>query len=51
MSYHPGSRELQDRFHRMQLVETSVYVPAPGHEPPVPAWKLQPAFKEVLPRG
>jgi predicted pyridoxine 5'-phosphate oxidase superfamily flavin-nucleotide-binding protein len=38
-------------IHRMQLVETSVYVPAPGHEPPVPAWKLQPAFKDVLPRG
>ena len=38
-------------LHRMKLIELSAYVPAEGHEPPVPAWKLQPAFKEVLPRG
>ena len=37
-------------IHRMQPVESSVYVPAPGHEPPVPAWKEFPVFKEVLPR-
>jgi len=34
----------------MKLVELSVYVPAAGHEPPVPAWKQQPAFREVLPK-
>ena len=38
-------------LHRMQLVEMSPYAPRPGYEPPVPAWKEQPAFKEVLPRG
>ena len=38
-------------LHRMQLVELSPYAPRPGYEPPVPAWKEQPAFKEVLPRG
>jgi predicted pyridoxine 5'-phosphate oxidase superfamily flavin-nucleotide-binding protein len=38
-------------LHRMQLVELSPYAPQPGYEPPVPAWKEQPAFKEVLPRG
>jgi len=37
-------------IHRMKLVELSVYVPAAGHEPPVPAWKQNPAFKDVLPR-
>jgi uncharacterized protein len=37
-------------IHRTQTVERSVYVPAPGHEPPIPGWKLQPAFREVLPR-
>jgi hypothetical protein len=36
-------------LHRMQLVETSVYAPRPGHEPPEPGWKKH--FKEVLPRG
>ena len=35
-------------IHRMQLVETSVYAPCPGHEPPEPAWKK--SFKEVLPK-
>jgi uncharacterized protein len=37
-------------IHRPQTVERSVYVPAPGQEPPIPGWKLQPAFREVLPR-
>jgi hypothetical protein len=36
-------------IHRMQLVETSVYAPRPGHEPPEPGWKKH--FKEYLPRG
>ncbi|HJT62601.1 MAG TPA: pyridoxamine 5'-phosphate oxidase family protein [Burkholderiales bacterium] len=36
-------------IHRMQLVETSVYAPFPGHQPPEPAWKR--SFREVLPRG
>ena len=38
-------------LHRMQLVELSAYAPRPGHEPPVPAWKQMPAFREVLPKG
>jgi predicted pyridoxine 5'-phosphate oxidase superfamily flavin-nucleotide-binding protein len=38
-------------LHQMRLVELSVYVPAEGHEPPVPAWKQQPAFREVLPKS
>jgi hypothetical protein len=33
----------------MQLVETSVYAPCEGHEPPVPKWKERPEFREVLP--
>jgi predicted pyridoxine 5'-phosphate oxidase superfamily flavin-nucleotide-binding protein len=36
--------------HRMKLVELSVYSPAEGHEPPVPGWKENPAFKDTLPR-
>jgi len=35
-------------IHRLQMVETSVYAPCPGHEPPEPAWKA--GFKEVLPK-
>ena len=35
-------------LHRMTMVETSVYAPCPGHEPPEPAWKK--SFKEVLPK-
>jgi predicted pyridoxine 5'-phosphate oxidase superfamily flavin-nucleotide-binding protein len=34
-------------IHRLQLVETSVYAPRPGYEPPEPGWKKQ--FKDVLP--
>lgn len=34
---------------RMQVLEASPYVPRPGCEPPVPAWKTRPVFKEVLP--
>jgi hypothetical protein len=37
-------------IHRMKLIELSVYVPAAGHQPPVPAWKQNPAFKDTLPR-
>jgi uncharacterized protein len=37
-------------IHRMHVTEVSVYVPADGHEPPVPAWKQNPAFKDYLPR-
>ena len=36
-------------IHRLQLVETSVYAPCPGHEPPEPGWKQ--SFKDVLPRS
>ena len=35
-------------IHRVQGVETSVYAPRPGHEPPEPRWKQ--SFKDVLPR-
>ena len=38
-------------IHRMQLVEPSVYAPRPGYQPPEPAWKGMPAFKEVLPKA
>jgi hypothetical protein len=37
-------------IHRMQLVEPSAYVPASGIEPPEPAWKSFPDFRDVLPR-
>ena len=36
-------------IHRMQLVETSVYAPRPGYQPPEPGWKKH--FKDVLPRS
>jgi hypothetical protein len=35
-------------IHRVQGVETSIYAPRPGHEPPEPRWKQ--SFKDVLPR-
>jgi predicted pyridoxine 5'-phosphate oxidase superfamily flavin-nucleotide-binding protein len=35
----------------MQVVEPSPYVPRAGCEAPVPNWKKQPQFNEVLPRG
>jgi len=38
-------------IHRMQVVELSAYAPRPEYEPPVPAWKEMPAFKDVLPKG
>jgi len=34
-------------IHRVQVVETSVYAPRPGHEPPEPRWKQ--SFRDVLP--
>jgi len=34
-------------LHRMTMVETSVYAPCPGHQPPEPAWKK--SFRDVLP--
>jgi predicted pyridoxine 5'-phosphate oxidase superfamily flavin-nucleotide-binding protein len=37
-------------IHRMQMVETSPYVPCEGKAPPVPAWKTFPQFREVLPK-
>jgi predicted pyridoxine 5'-phosphate oxidase superfamily flavin-nucleotide-binding protein len=37
-------------IHRMQLAEPSPYVPRPGVEPPVPAWKQFEMFSDVLPR-
>lgn len=38
-------------IHRMQLIESSQYVPREGIEPPIPKWKTYPQFNEVLPRG
>jgi predicted pyridoxine 5'-phosphate oxidase superfamily flavin-nucleotide-binding protein len=35
--------------HRLELAETSVYAPRPGHTPPEPAWKRRPAYRDVLP--
>lgn len=37
-------------IHRMQIVGLSPYTPREGTAPPVPGWKHQPAFREVLPR-
>ncbi len=37
-------------IHRMQLAEPSPYVPRPGVEPPMPAWKQFEMFSDVLPR-
>jgi predicted pyridoxine 5'-phosphate oxidase superfamily flavin-nucleotide-binding protein len=37
-------------IHRMQLADPSPYVPRPGVEPPVPAWKRFEMFSDVLPR-
>lgn len=36
-------------IHRMDLVEYSRYVPEPDREPPVPEWKLAPAYRDALP--
>ena len=36
-------------IHKMQIVESSVYAPCPGHTPPTPKWKTLPHFSEVLP--
>jgi uncharacterized protein len=35
--------------HRMQLLEHSVYAPAPGHVPPEPDWKRSADFRDALP--
>ncbi len=35
--------------HAMRTLEPSPYVPCAGHDPPIPNWKLQPHFNEVLP--
>ena len=37
-------------IHRWKLVEPSQYVPREGAEPPTPGWKLDPAFRDALPR-
>lgn len=38
-------------IHRMPLAELSAYAPAPGHVPPIPAWKQMDAFRDYLPSG
>jgi predicted pyridoxine 5'-phosphate oxidase superfamily flavin-nucleotide-binding protein len=35
--------------HRMALEELSAHAPREGHEPPEPAWKRDPAFRDALP--
>ena len=37
--------------HRMQVAETSPYVPRAGYTPPVPQWKRFEVFRDVLPPG
>jgi hypothetical protein len=37
-------------IHHMELREMSVYAPATGHEPPVPAWKEMDLFRDYLPQ-
>jgi len=37
-------------IHRMQFVEASVFAPDGEHTPPVPDWKMMPAFKDHLPK-
>jgi predicted pyridoxine 5'-phosphate oxidase superfamily flavin-nucleotide-binding protein len=36
-------------IHKMERVESSVYVPRADHVPPEPAWKRNPAFRDALP--
>jgi predicted pyridoxine 5'-phosphate oxidase superfamily flavin-nucleotide-binding protein len=38
-------------IHRMEIVELSSYTPREGETAPVPGWKREPAFREVLPRN
>jgi predicted pyridoxine 5'-phosphate oxidase superfamily flavin-nucleotide-binding protein len=38
-------------IHRSQAAEASPYVPVEGSTPPIPGWKKQPQFNEVLPEG
>ena len=38
-------------IHRMELAAASPYVPVEGCAPPIPGWKKQPHFREVLPQG
>jgi predicted pyridoxine 5'-phosphate oxidase superfamily flavin-nucleotide-binding protein len=37
-------------IHRMQMVERSVYAPAPHHTPPQPDWKRMEVFNDALPK-
>jgi len=37
-------------IHRMSVLEYSAYVPREDHEPPVPAWKTDPNFRDHLPK-
>lgn len=36
-------------IHRMALEQLSVFAPAPGHQPPEPAWKAMEEFRDYLP--
>jgi len=35
---------------RMEVVEHSTYAPCTGHEPPRPAWKDNPSYRDALPQ-
>ncbi len=37
-------------LHRMVLDEYSVYAPRREHEPPIPDWKRNPAYRDALPQ-
>ena len=37
-------------IHRMQTMESSMYVPQAGVDAPIPKWKTYPQFNEVLPQ-
>lgn len=36
-------------LHRMVLEEHSIYAPRAEHEPPIPDWKRNPAYRDALP--
>jgi len=38
-------------IHRMGLIEYSPFAPEAEYEPPVPDWKMMPAFKDALPKS
>ena len=49
--YHGGSRRLQDRFDSRRIADRLEEVTVHDDEPPTPEWKLNPAYRDALPRG